>query len=94
MSAAQVVPTHPSFTSLDLTKLTLSEALKVLDVAIQKHPDLAHDVERAITAAETRTKSESIQNDYDNIVKKFWNELHREDDWSNYDKQFGGICWC
>jgi hypothetical protein len=94
MSTALVVPTHPNSTSLDIKKLTLSEALKVLEVAIQKHPDLTHDVVSAITAAETRAKSESIRKDYDHIVKEFWNELHREDGWSNYDKQFGGMDLC
>jgi hypothetical protein len=86
----KVIPTSTNST-LNLKKLNLSEALNLIKLAVQKYPDFALDVSRATSAAESRAKLESIAKFYDGIAREFWEELHREDDWSNYEKQFGGI---
>lgn len=62
----------------------------MVELAMQKYPDFALDVSRATSAAESRAKLESIAKFYDDIAEKFWEELHREDDWSLHEKQFGG----
>ena len=89
MSAAKVIPssTNPTF---NLKKLNLSEALKLVELAMQKYPDFALDVSRATSAAESRANLESIAKFYDDITEEFWEELHREDDWSMHEKEFGG----
>ena len=63
----------------------------MIELAMQKYPDFAIDVSRATSAAEARGKLELIAKFYDDVVKEFWEELHREDDWSCYEKEFGGI---
>jgi hypothetical protein len=89
MSAATAMPPSANST-FNLKKLNLSEALKLVELAMQKYPDFVLDVSRATSAAESRAKLESIAKFYDDIADKFWEELHREDDWSFHEKQFGG----
>lgn len=62
----------------------------MVELAMQKYSGFALDVSRATSAAESRAKLEWIEKFYDDVAEEFWKELHREDDWSFYEKQFGG----
>jgi hypothetical protein len=98
MCAAKVPPTSTKSTSnkpaLDFQKLNPAESYKLLELAVQKYPEFAQDVSKAIKATESRVNRESIQKVYNKLVDEVYHELHRRDDYDmaeRYMELEGGI---
>jgi hypothetical protein len=93
MSVTQSI--SPSTTStappaLNLKQLNLQDALKIIEFALKKHPDLADEVSSTIAASQIQARRRSFEKFYEDLVEDVTTALHPEfnerdeDDW-DYD---------